>query len=76
MVGSIFSSQQEPAYANLRLFQASGFTVAYLYSNHLCEYIKLYISAGVVVIAIVLQTVAEVVYRHGDSKTIETNIQY
>lgn len=72
MVGAIFSTCQEPAYANLRLFQASGFTIAYLYSNSLCEYIKLYIAAAFVVFATSLQTVVEVIVRRSDSQDIET----
>lgn len=76
MVGAIFSTNQEPAYANLRLFQASGFTMAYLYSNSLCEYLKIYIAAGFVVFATMLQTVVEVIVRRSDSQVIDTNIQY
>lgn len=76
MVGAIFSTNQEPAYANLRLFQASGFTMAYLYSNSLCEYIKLYIAAGFVVFATICQTIVEIMVRRSDSRTIETNVEY
>lgn len=74
MIGAIFSTNQEPAYANLRLFQAMGFTMAYMYSNFLCEYIKIYIAAAFVLVAIALQTVVEVVVRKSDSKTIDVEL--
>lgn len=76
MVGAIFSTQQEPAYANLRLFQASGFTMAYLYSNSLCEYLKLYMAGGFVVFATILQTIVEIKVRRMDSKEIEMEVKY
>ena len=76
MVGAIFSTQQEPAYANLRLFQAGGFTMAYLYSNSLCEFYKLYIAAGFVVFATLLQTIVEIKVRRSDSKEIEMDAKY
>lgn len=76
MIGAIFSTNQEPAYANLRLFQAAGFTMAYLYSNSLCEYIKLYIAAAVVVVGIILQTVVEIIVRRSDSRVVEMEVKY
>ena len=66
----MFSSNQEPAYANLRMFQALGFTIAYMYSKFLCEYIKLYIAAGFVVGAVILQTVVEIRVKRSDKKTL------
>ncbi|KAL3858080.1 hypothetical protein ACJMK2_012694 [Sinanodonta woodiana] len=65
LIGSIFSDQQEPAYANLRMWQALGFTIAYLYSNSLRECVKLYITAGVLVLSIVLLTVVELRIKKG-----------
>ncbi|KAH3885245.1 UNC93-like protein [Dreissena polymorpha] len=76
MIGAIFSTNQEPAYANLRLFQAAGFTMAYLYSNSLCEYIKLYIAAAVVVVGIILQTVVEIIVRRSETRVVEMDIKY
>ncbi|XP_033748453.1 protein unc-93 homolog A-like [Pecten maximus] len=63
LVGVAFKDKQEPAFANLRLFQAMGFTVAYLYSIHLCEYIKLYLAAGFVTLSVVLVAVVEIRLR-------------
>ena len=71
LIGSVFSSNQEPAYANLRMFQALGFTIAYVYSKFLCEYFKLYIAAGFVVGAVILQTVVEIRVKRSDKKTLQ-----
>mgnify|MGYP003692096695 CR=1 FL=1 len=59
LVGLAFSDKQEPAFSNLRMFQALGFTVGYLYSNHLCEYLKLYIAGGQLVLSMILVFVVE-----------------
>ena len=67
----MFSSNQEPAYANLRMFQALGFTIAYMYSKFLCEYIKLYIAGAFVVCAVSLQTIVEIRVKRSDKKTIQ-----
>lgn len=71
LIGSVFSNNQEPAYANLRMFQALGFTLAYMYSKFLCEFIKLYIAAGFVVGAVILQTVVEIRVKRSDKQTLE-----
>ena len=71
LIGSVFSNNQEPAYANLRMFQALGFTIAYVYSKFLCEYIKLYIAAGFVVMAVILQSVVEIRVKRSDMKTLQ-----
>ncbi|XP_060062872.1 protein unc-93 homolog A-like [Ylistrum balloti] len=63
LVGVAFKDKQEPAFANLRLFQAMGFTVAYLYSIHLCEFIKLYIAGAYVTLSMVLVAVVEIRLR-------------
>lgn len=60
LVGSAFTDEQEPAFANLRLFQAVGFTVGYLYNVHLCEYIKLYIAAGTLIVSMILVGIVEI----------------
>ncbi|KAK3595784.1 hypothetical protein CHS0354_025421 [Potamilus streckersoni] len=65
LIGSIFSDQQEPAYANLRMWQALGFTVAYMYSNFLCESDKLYIIASVLVLSVILLNVVELRVKKG-----------
>ncbi|XP_069136168.1 protein unc-93 homolog A-like [Argopecten irradians] len=67
LVGVAFKDRQEPAFANLRLFQAMGFTIAYLYSIHLCEYIKLYNAAAFVTLSMVLVAVVEIRLRRQDS---------
>jgi hypothetical protein len=59
LVGLAFSDKQEPAFSNLRMFQALGFTIGYLYSNHLCEYIKLYIAGGQLIFSMILVLIVE-----------------
>ncbi|KAJ8312090.1 hypothetical protein KUTeg_009463 [Tegillarca granosa] len=66
LVGSTFADQQEPAFSNLRMFQALGFTVGYLYSNFLCESIKLYIVAGVLLLSMLLVGIVEIRIRRSD----------
>ena len=41
-----------------------------MYSKFLCEYIKLYIAAGFVVGAVILQTVVEIRVKRSDKKTL------
>lgn len=59
MVGLAFSDKQKPAFSNLRMFQALGFTVGYLYSNHMCEYKKLYIAGGELIFSMILVMAVE-----------------
>lgn len=59
MVGLAFSDKQEPAFSNPRMFQALGFTVGYLYSNHMCEYKKLYIAGGELIFSMILVMAVE-----------------
>ncbi|KAK3084007.1 hypothetical protein FSP39_006661 [Pinctada imbricata] len=63
LVGSAFVENQEPAFSNLRMFQALGFTVGYLYSNHLCESIKMYIVAGELIVSMLLVAIVEIRLR-------------
>lgn len=68
MVGLAFSDKQEPAFSNLRMFQALGFTVGYLYSNHMCEYRKLYIAGGELILSMILVMVVEFRLKRNASK--------
>ncbi|XP_061188403.1 protein unc-93 homolog A-like [Saccostrea echinata] len=69
LVGLAFSDKQEPAFSNLRMFQALGFTIGYLYSNHLCEYLKLYIAGGELVLSMILVFIVEIRLRRNSPKT-------
>ena len=42
------------------MFQALGMTIAFLYSNSLCEDVKLYIAGGLLVVAVSLAIVVEI----------------
>ncbi|XP_062569224.1 protein unc-93 homolog A-like [Saccostrea cucullata] len=70
LVGLAFSDKQEPAFSNLRMFQALGFTIGYLYSNHLCEYLKLYIAGGELVLSMILVFIVEFRLRRNSPKTV------
>lgn len=45
------------------MFEASGFLVVYLYSNHMCQDIKLYIVGAWLVLSVVLVLAVEVRIR-------------
>ena len=59
LVGYSFPDNQEPAYANLRLWEALGFMIPYLYSNSLCVDIKLYIVGGWLIVSVIMVMIVE-----------------
>ncbi|XP_060069462.1 protein unc-93 homolog A-like [Ylistrum balloti] len=64
LVGHVFPSQQEPAFGNIRMFEALGFFVVYLYSNHVCQDIKLYVVGAWLVLAVTMVFVVEIRIRN------------
>ncbi|OWF56668.1 UNC93-like protein [Mizuhopecten yessoensis] len=64
LVGHVFPSQQEPAFGNIRMFEALGFFVVYLFSNYVCLDVKLYIVGAWLVLAVVLVLIVEVRIRY------------
>lgn len=53
LYGVLFEKDKEAAFANYRLWEALGFTVAFGYSTFLCVSTKLYILLGVLSLAMV-----------------------
>ena len=62
-MGHVFPSRQEPAFANIRMFEAMGFMVVYLYSSYICQTTRLYIVAGWLTFSIILVMIVEVRIR-------------
>eukprot|EP00117_Sycon_ciliatum_P008144 scpid49688/ scgid5120/ Protein unc-93 homolog A len=60
MFGIVFSRNQEPAFANYRLWQAVGFCISFSYGDALEMPVKLWILLGVLFLYVVLYIVAEV----------------
>ena len=59
----LFSLDQEPAFANYRLWQALGFCVSFAYGDALTDGAKLWILACVLVVAMLLYLLAEIKHR-------------
>lgn len=51
--GVIFSSNEEAAFSNYRLWESFGFIIAYAYSTAICVHVKIYILFFMLVIGIV-----------------------
>jgi len=64
----MFPSNQEPAFANIRMFEAFGFLVVYLYSNYVCQDIKLYVVGAWLALSVVLVLTVEYRIRRPDLK--------
>ncbi|XP_033748631.1 protein unc-93 homolog A-like [Pecten maximus] len=64
LVGHVFPLQQEPAFGNIRMFEAFGFFVVYLYSNHVCQDVKLYVVGVWLVLAVCLVFIVEIRIRN------------
>ena len=45
--GVIFSSNEEAAFSNYRLWESTGYIIAYAYSNVICVDVKIYILIGI-----------------------------
>ncbi|OWF56670.1 Protein unc-93-like A [Mizuhopecten yessoensis] len=59
LIGYAFPENPEAAFVNLRMFEALGCSVAYLYSNSVCVYVKLMVG-GLLHVSFVLVIVVEV----------------
>ncbi|XP_046542819.1 protein unc-93 homolog A-like [Haliotis rubra] len=66
LMGVVFTHKQGPAFGNLRTLQAMGFTIAYIYSNQLCQYVKLYLLGGFLIVSMAL--VGIVHFRRNSSR--------
>ena len=59
-MGILFPKDKEPAFATMRMFEAVGMMTAFAYSQFLCMTLKIYITGGVLIIAILFYIVLEV----------------
>ncbi|XP_065210082.1 UNC93-like protein [Planococcus citri] len=62
MYGTLFRRNKEAAFSNFRLWESTGFVIAYAYSTHLCEKKKLYVMGCVLVIGFIGYIIVEI--RH------------
>ena len=59
LFGLLFADNQEAAFANYRMFQATGFALAFGYSQFLCVRTKVFIMAGLLLVALVFYSAVE-----------------
>ncbi|XP_012557670.2 UNC93-like protein isoform X1 [Hydra vulgaris] len=58
-----FSNKQGAAFSIFRLFQSSGFTIAFVYGNILCVSTKIYILMAFLVVSIAMYSIVEFKYQ-------------
>lgn len=63
LYGTLFRRNKEAAFSNYRLWESSGFVIAYAYSTHLCAYAKLYVMLTILLLGIMLYAVVEVLHK-------------
>lgn len=62
LYGTLFRRNKEAAFSNFRLWESSGFVIAYAYSTHLCARMKLYVMLTVLAIGVLMYIVVEVLH--------------
>lgn len=62
LYGTLFRRNKEAAFSNYRLWESSGFVIAYAYSTHLCARMKLYVMLIVLEIGVVMYIVVEILH--------------
>ncbi len=50
--GLLFSDQREAAFAGLRMYESVGFCISTAYSQFLCMTVKMYITGGLLILAV------------------------
>jgi len=61
--GVLFRRNKEAAFSNYRLWESTGFVIAYAYSTQLCARMKLYIMLAVLVVGFTGYIVVEIVHK-------------
>lgn len=61
--GTLFRRNKEAAFSNYRLWESVGFVMAYAYSTHMCEAMKLYVMGGVLMVGILGYFVVEYLHK-------------
>lgn len=59
LLGIQYADDDEPAFANYRLFQAMGTSIAFIGSKYLCYSAKVYVNLGLVSLGLILYIVLE-----------------
>lgn len=59
LYGTLFRRNKEAAFANFRMWESSGFVIAYAYSTHLCARMKLYVMLTVLIIGVCMYLIVE-----------------
>ncbi|XP_026470264.1 UNC93-like protein [Ctenocephalides felis] len=63
LYGTLFRRTKEAAFSNYRLWESSGFVIAYAYSTHLCAAMKLYVQLTVLGLGFIGYLSVEYVHR-------------
>lgn len=62
LYGTLFRRNKEAAFSNYRLWESSGFVIAYAYSTHLCARMKLYVMLTVLVTGFLMYVIVEILH--------------
>lgn len=62
LYGTLFRRNKEAAFSNYRLWESTGFVIAYAYSTHLCARMKLYVMLSVLVVGILMYIIVEILH--------------
>jgi len=61
--GTLFRRNKEAAFSNYRLWESTGFVIAYAYSTHLCARMKLYVMLAVLIVGFAGYVGVEIVHK-------------
>nr|XP_022914347.1 UNC93-like protein [Onthophagus taurus] len=62
LYGTLFRRNKEAAFSNYRLWESTGFVIAYAYSTHLCARMKLYVMLIVLEIGVFMYIIVEILH--------------
>ncbi|KAF2888041.1 hypothetical protein ILUMI_18132 [Ignelater luminosus] len=62
LYGTLFRRNKEAAFSNYRLWESSGFVIAYAYSTHLCAKMKLYVMLTVLLTGVFMYIIVEILH--------------
>lgn len=62
LYGTLFRRNKEAAFSNYRLWESSGFVIAYAYSTHLCARMKLYVMLTVLLLGVFMYVIVEILH--------------
>lgn len=62
LYGTLFRRNKEAAFSNYRLWESSGFVIAYAYSTHLCARKKLYVMLTVLLAGFFMYVIVEILH--------------